>query len=518
MGSARGARWAGGKLTRIRNMVCLLTVIAAFFPVVPALAASVEAELAFHRGVVAFAEDQREEAREQFQIVLAEDPADVEAIHYLGMIADAEGKHDEAIALFRRALALAPEDADLRFDLGATLLEVGRNQEALEAFEDVLERDPDRARAHLFAGIAEYRLRDYAAAVPHLERATELDPDLSREASYYKGLTLAYQGDFAAAAGALGVVAKQSPAHPLGRSAGELREQLRPEAPGKPWWIALTTGIEYDSNPTLVGTGLPVSREDDFRGLLRLSAGYRLYDSERFGLSAGYDGYASFHNDQTQVDLWTNIGWASGSVKVKPARFNFRYDFAHTNLDLTSSYQRVHRLTPSVTVSQGRWGLSELFYQYQDIDYFITNLAPELDRDGRQNTVGINQFIFPDGPVQFVRMGALYDDYDPQGTEFRYNGYELSAGFGMRLPWKVGLTASYRFIRRQFRNDSLFASGSDTGTRRADRVNQVEVELVRPITQHLEISLLAWVADHSSNVEAFDYTRVITGSYLTYRF
>ena len=56
------------------------------------------------------------------------------------------------------------------------------------------------------------------------------------------------------------------------------------------------------------------------------------------------------------------------------------------------------------------------------------------------------------------------------------------------------LTASYRFIRRQFRNDSLLATGNEIGTRRADRINQVEVELVRPITQHLEISLLAWVS------------------------
>jgi len=518
MRSARSVRFTGGRETKIRNMVCLLTVITAFSLAASPLAASVESELAFHRGVVAFGEDRREEAREQFQIVLAADPADVDAIHYLGMIADAEGKHDEAIALFRDGLALAPEDVDLRFDLGATLLEVGRNQEALEVFEEVLARDPDRARAHLFAGIAEYRLRDYAAAIPHLEKATELDPDLSREASYYQGLTLAYQGDFAAASGALGLVAKQSPAHPLGRSAADLREQLRPEAPGKRWALALTSGIEFDSNPTLVGTGLPVGKEDDFRAVLRVGAGYRLYDSEHFRLSAGYDGYVSFHNDQSQVDLLTNIGWASGSVRMKPAHFNLRYDFAHTNIDLSTSYQRVHRLTPSITVAQGRWGLSELFYQYQDIDYFITNLVPALDRDGRQNTYGINQFIFLEDPIQYLRVGALYDDYDPSGQEFRYNGYELSAGLGMRLPWKVSLTAAYRFIRRQFRNDSLFATGNETGTRRADRINQVEVELVRPITERLEISLLAWVADHSSNVEAFDYTRVIGGSYLTYRF
>ncbi len=436
MGSARGVRFTGGRGTRIRNMRYLLAVITAFLLAASPVAASVESELAFHRGVVAFGENQLDEAREQFQIVLAEDPSDAAAIHYLGLIADAEGKHDEAIELFRRALALTPEDVDLRFDLGATLLEVGRNQEALEVFEEILERDPDRARAHLFAGIAEYRLRDYAAAIPHLEKATELDPDLSREASYYKGLTLAYQGDFAAAAGALGVVAEQSPAHPLGRSAGELREQLRPEAPGKPWALALTTGIEYDSNPTLVGSGLPVGKDGDFRALLRVGAGYRLYDSERFRFSAGYDGYVSFHNDQSQVDLLTNIGWASGSVRMEPVRFNLRYDFAYSDLDF-SSYQRVHRLTPSVTVSEGRWGLSEFFYQYQDIDYFITNLVPDLDRDGRQNTFGINQFVFLEDPIQYLRVGALYDDYDPSGDEFRYNGYELSAGFGVGLPWKV---------------------------------------------------------------------------------
>ena len=170
MGSARGVRFTGGRGTRIRNMVVLAGVTTAFLLAASPPVASVESELAFHRGVVAFGRGQLEEAREQFQIVLAEDPADAAAIHYLGLIADAEGKQDEAIELFRRALALTPEDADLRFDLGTTLLEAGRNQEALEVFEEVLEREPDRARAHLFAGIAEYRLRDYAAAFPTWRR------------------------------------------------------------------------------------------------------------------------------------------------------------------------------------------------------------------------------------------------------------------------------------------------------------------------------------------------------------
>jgi tetratricopeptide (TPR) repeat protein len=471
----------------------------------PAIA-SVESELAFHRGVVAFGEGQLQEAQEQFQIVLAEDPEDAAAIHYLGLIAGAEGKPDEAIELFRRALALSPDETDLRFDLGAALLEAGRNQEALETFEEVLKREPDRARAHLFAGIAEYRLRDYSAAIPHLEKAVELDPELSREASYYKGLTLAYQGDFSAAAGALGVVERQSPAHPLGRSASELREQLRPGVPGRPWTLAVTSGIEFDSNPTLVGSDLPVGKEEDFRALLRLSASYRLYDTEHLQFAAGYDGYLSVHEDQGQVDLFTNVGWASGSVRMEPVRFNLRYDFAYTKLDLNQKYQRVHRLTPSFTVREGRWGLSELYYQYQDIDYFYDNLISDTDRDGQQNTFGFNQFVFLEAPIQYLRAGALYDEYEPQGDEFRYSGYELSAGFGVELPWKVALTASYRFVHREFRHDTR------------DRINQVELKFVRPISERLEVSLLAWVADHDSNVEAFDYDRVIGGSYLTYRF
>jgi tetratricopeptide (TPR) repeat protein len=518
MGSGRSACFTESKGTRVRNRMGLLAIAAAFLLAASPVVASVASELAFHQGVVAFEDGQLEEAREQFEIVLAEDPADVAAIHYLGMIADDQGRQNEAIELFRRAIALKPDDADLQFDLGAALLETGRNQEALETFEGVLEREPDRARAHLYAGIAMYRLRDYAAATPHLERAVKLDPDLSREANYYRGLTLAYQGDFSAAAGALGVVERQSPMHPLGRSASELRAGMQAQEPPQPWELALTSGIEYDSNPLLVGSDIPIGEEDDFRAVMRLRTSYRLVNSERFRLSAGYDGYLSVHEDLGQVDLFTNVGWAAGSVRIEPVRLNLRYDFAFTKLDLNRKYQRVHRITPSITVAESRWGLSEFFYQYQDIDYFFDNPLSDTDRDGQQHTVGVNQFFFLEDPVQYLRIGALYDDYDPQGDEFRYDGYELSAGLGVQLPWKVVLTASYRFVRRSFRNDTLFVGSDDIGTRRYDRINQFELELTRPIGESLEISLLAWAEDHDSTVPAFDYDRVIGGSYITYRF
>ena len=163
--------------------------------------------------------------------------------------------------------------------------------------------------------------------------------------------------------------------HPLGRSASELREGMQAPGPRRPWELAITSGIEYDSNPMLVGSGVPIGEEDDFRAVMRLQASYR-YDSEHFRLSAGYDGYGSVHEDLGEVDLFTNVGWAAGSVRIEPVRLNLRYDFAYTKLDLNQKYQRVHRITPSITVTESRWGLSELFYQYQDIDYFFDNRLP----------------------------------------------------------------------------------------------------------------------------------------------
>src|SRR5262245_26228826 len=96
--------------------------------------ASVESELAFHRGVVAYGEGRLGPARQDFERVLAEDPDDREALRYLALILKAQGDPGRALELQERALALDPEDRELVFDRGVTLLEVGRNAEARDAF------------------------------------------------------------------------------------------------------------------------------------------------------------------------------------------------------------------------------------------------------------------------------------------------------------------------------------------------------------------------------------------------
>jgi tetratricopeptide (TPR) repeat protein len=477
--------------------------------------ASVESELAFHRGVAAYGAGQLDESRSQFERVLAADPNDTAAIHYLGLIAQAEGDPEEAIELYRRALALTPDDTDLRFDLGTALLDAGRTQEAREAFAEVLTREPDRARAVFFTGVVEYREGNYAEALAHFEKAEQLDPELVRETRYYSGLALSYLGNYSEAAGAFGFVEGQSPLDPLGRSASALRKQVTPPPPDRRWSLAATAGVQWDSNPTVVGEF--ANENGDVASVFLLRGSYRLFDSERIALDAGYDGYVSLYGDEHDFNLQSHLGWTSVTARADPVRFNLRYDFSYTWVDLNDSFRALNRLTPSMAINMGDWGISQIFYQFQHAEFFrpdLTLTQAALDADGRQNSVGAAHFYFLDGPIHYVRIGGLWDTYDSDGPEFDYDGWELGTGIEFELPWQILGTGEYRYGRRDYDNQSFF----EPNTRRNDRVNYVSLEFSRPLIGNMDVSVVGSYRDQHSNVGVYDYDRAIGGVFFTYGF
>jgi tetratricopeptide (TPR) repeat protein len=485
----------------------------------PALA-SVESELAFHRGVVAYGEGRLDEAQRQFEIVLAEDPEDVDAIHYLALVAEGRGERGKALDLYDRAVAIDPEDPDLQFDHGSLLLWAGREGEARAAFERVVAAEPDRARAWLLAGIAAYRAGAYAAALPHLEKAMELDPSLRAEANYYAGLSEVSLGDLAAAEGAFSVVAEQSPISPLSRSAQNLREELRVSQPSRPWQAGLTAGFEWDSNPRLVGDEAfaGVDRDPDWRGVFRARGRYRLFENENMSFTGGYDGYWSVHAQESEVDLQTHAGWLSGGYNVGRARLGMRVDYAWTMIDNNEPFRHLLRATPTFTLRATDWSLSQAFFQYSYLD-FRTNVSPSsaLDRDGSRYTFGVNQYFFLPEPFSYVRIGALGDFYNSKGTEWDYSSPEVLFGAGYSFPYEIGLAWVYRFSYRDFDNRSFF-SGVPPSQRRNDYVHWVNADLSKDIGEHWVASIAGSFYFQNSNVRTFDYNRYIAGGYLTYNF
>jgi Tfp pilus assembly protein PilF len=499
--------------------------------------ASVQSEIAFHQGVVAYGKGEMDLARAAFEAVLAEDAEDTAAIHYLGLIAAERGDFEAAIAHYRSALELDPDDVDFRFDLGAALLESGQTAEARSEFDRVLAAEPDRARAQLFAGIGAYRAGAYRDSLPYLNRAVELDAELRTQALYYTGLSQAHLQDFPAAAGAFAQV-EQSPLSPLSDSARNLARQVTPEGkPARRWSLAVTAGLEYDSNPTLAGR--PLDNRKDGRGVYRLRGSYLLYEDERYSATAGYDGYLSSHFDETFVDLMTHVGHLTTSANFDPLSFNLRYDYAYTWIDAfnTRKFRELHRVTPSASYRESDWGFSQLYFQFHEEDFkrsLIVLVAPPagvpltaLDRDGQRYVVGFNQFFFPGSylpefmPFTYFRIGALGDFRDTDGTEFAYDSWEFSIGFGAELPSEVDLTVLYRLTDRDYRHDSAFSAPPlppPSAHNRDDLQSRVTFELNKAFGDHWQVAIAGSFSFNDSDVPYYDRDRDIVGGYLTYRF
>ena len=502
--------------------------------------ASVQSEIAFHQGVVAFGKGELDAAQAAFEAVLAEDAEDTAAIHYLGLIAAERGDFEAAIARYRSALALEPDDVDFRFDLGSALLESGKTAEARSEFDRVLTAEPERARAQLFAGIGAYRAGAYRDSLPFLKRAVELDESLRAQALYYTGLSQAHLQDFPAAAGAFAQVEQQSPLSPLSDSARNLARQVAPAGePARRWSLAVTAGLEYDSNPTLAGR--PLNSHKDGRGVYRISGNYLLYEDERYSATAGYDGYLSSHFDETFVDLMTHVGYLTTSADFDPLIFNLRYDYAYTWIDAfdTKKFRELNRVTPSVSYRESDWGFSQLYFQFHEEDFkrsLLLVVAPPpgvpataLNRDGQRYVVGFNQFLFPGSylpeflPFTYFRIGALGDFRDTDGTEFDSDSWEFSVGFGAELPGEVDLTVLYRLTDRDYRHDSAyFALGLSppppVAYKRDDLESRITFELNKALGDHWQVSIAGSFTFNNSNVMLYDYNRTIVGSYLTYRF
>jgi hypothetical protein len=245
-----------------------------------------------------------------------------------------------------------------------------------------------------------------------------------------------------------------------------------------------------------------------------LRSSFRAIGTERYQLSAGYDAYVSLHADLGLVDIQTHLGWVGGSVNLGPTRASLRYDYSFTFLDLTKKFQAAQRVTPTFLWSQSRWTATEVTYQFLDVEYFRDNFDPTLDQDGTRHLVSAGQFLFPGGWFDFVRLGLAWDHSETEGEEFRYDGYEVALRTAFRLPFEVRASAEYAYTRREYDEPSFF----DPSRIRDDDVHRMSIQLARPITEALEVTLYGLYRNNGSNVSVYDYDRVIGGAYLSYRF
>lgn len=520
--------WADLVGTLARSLVLAVLLLA-----LPSLAlASDQSDLAFHRGVAAFGTGDQARAQQRFEEVLRDEPENASALHYLGLIAIQNGDIPSAIDYLQRVVALVPDDSAARVDLGAQLLKTHRDEEALAQFDAVLEDSPDDEMALLYQGIALYRIGEYEDALDSLERAVKRDDDLSAEGNYYIGLSEGHLGNSSAAAAAFSTAASAAPQHPLGRSATFLSRQAT--RAGRPWSLAATIGFEYDDNvrlsPDDTDGGAQPGSADSPAGVVRLQAQYEAYADEQVSWRVGYDGYLQIYTNTHDDDFGTvqaspndlsqqtHVVWTNATYDFESVSVGLRYDFSYTAIDLTDNFRNINRLAPTLYVPVSDWGLLLAYYQFLAYDYDVNTSDPDaFDRSGIQNSIGAQQFVFLPAPFRYTVVGALLTNFDSDGTEFRHNGVEASAGVEMDLPWGVSAAALYRYAFRNYTKDSAVTPILEP-KKREDNEHEISFSLDRTFATRLNVSVAGSYAKNDSNITNFDISRFRIGTYFRYAF
>ncbi len=495
----------------------------------PSLAlASVESELAYHRGVVAYGEGDLDVAAAHFQTVLAADPGDASALQYMGLIAAKQGDPDAAIEHFRSAVNANPEDPDIRFTLGVSLLHRDRAAEAADEFDRVLAVDPDNAQAEFYAGVSDYRQQRFPETVQHMQAALTLDPSLRLQSRYYIGLAEVFMGNLEASTAALSEAASMSPSDPLAIAAASISERIQPESR---WWgLDLTTGIEFDSNPTFVGGNVvlltdegsvELERKEDVLGVFSIDTYYDLLDMEYVSLRAGYSGFLSLHDDADEVDQFTHLGWADLGFHYADWRVGARFDVSTTDLDLDEDYLEMRRVSPSVTYANASWGVTQFLYQYHELEYrFDTTGAPEYDADGKFHDVSLSQFIYVPAPFTYARAGLGFQRMRNDGAEFEFDGVAVSLGAGIELPFDARGGVLIQYFHRDYENRSTPPDGAAGGTRpkRNSDIARLKLDLTVPFAQYWEVALRGAFTFNDSNIGDYDFNRHVVGTYVTFTY
>jgi hypothetical protein len=406
----------------------------------------------------------------------------------------AANRVDEASEELDRLLAEEPDRG--RAQLYAGIADYRRRSyaDALAHFQRAVELDPElRLQARYYAGLAEAFLGDLAASGAAFADAEEESPShpLARSARALRRQVTP---------GAL-----------------ERRWQASLRAGGEFDSNPTVVGEEIldqdeDGSPVLVST----DEREDFRGVFGARGEIMAFRRWGTSLRAGYDGYFSLHSDETEVDQNTQLGWASVEWLRDPVQLALRYDFAFTWFEFDRRFRSLHRVMPTASLRQGGWGLGQLFYHFQRFEYY-TDTIPALNRDGDQHSAGLNQFVFLPEPLSYLRFGALWSRFDSEGDEFAHDAYEMATGLGAKLPWKVEASLLYRFTARDYNDDSIFDLDGNR-EERDDIAHQLSFDISLPFGSHWEASLAGSFTFNDSDVSTFDYDRQIVSTLLTYSF
>lgn len=119
---------------------------------------------------------QYDEALQELEGMLAEDPSDLDAQLRMGLVYGEQKNYPKAIQQLNQILTVRPAELKVRDYLGYLYEETKDYPKAMEAYRHNLTLEPSYFEGHLHLGVLQYRLKQYAGAIEHLREASRLNP------------------------------------------------------------------------------------------------------------------------------------------------------------------------------------------------------------------------------------------------------------------------------------------------------------------------------------------------------
>ncbi len=485
--------------------------------------AAEQAELEYAKGIVEYGKGNYLDALEHLRAAIDLAPEDANAQFYLGLTQSRLGEFAEAIPHFEKALQLDPSLQYVHYNLGFAYFQEERYPEALEQFQRAEQFDPQNAAVQFYQGYILHQLKRYRETLPPLERALQLDPALALSAQYYRGLALFELDRDTPAREAFEAARAADPQSTIGQNAQRYLEALKVrQRERRLWEVEANTSLQYDDNVILEPNDISISHQADGRTVFGLAGRVFAVRTPLWHVGAEYDFFQSLHFTLHHFDIRGHTFGLFGRMKLEPVTLRLVTNYTITALD-NARFSEAFTLQPSATIPQTKalFALVSVPYRRENFFHDVApgQLASVRSRDGWNVRPGFDQFwLFQQRA--YARVGYHYETQRSEGSDWDYNGHEVS--LGVQTPLWAGLTLDVNgtYNRFNYQHINSFSCCVDDANelgilnardaqRRIDNRFTAGIALSRDVGPYLTLLASFVHVSNQSNIAFFDYRRNI---------
>jgi tetratricopeptide (TPR) repeat protein len=464
-------------------------------------------------GILLLGAGSYDEALEKFLKVQELDPLNADAYYYIGSVYSSLAEFEKAISAYQKVLELNPELKEVHFKLGVAYYQLKQYREAIKELEEAEKYAPEDAMVYYYQGAAYYGLKRYYKSTPPFAKVRELDPTLTVSSYYWEGISLFQQGLYAEAEYPLREVRRLSPDSRLGRSASEFLQAIEDNT--KAFCFDASVGVEYDDNVTLQPVDedvADISDKEDERAVINLKLTRQMFlDPGEFGIS--YSFYQSLHEDLTDYDVQGHTGSLYFASALRPFQPSIQYNYDYYFVD-QDKYLEKHTIVPSLNISVASPHITQVYFQYENMNYLVSVDEDEYDRSGYANSVGLNQYFSIIEDKGYIKLGGEYKKNEADGDDWDYSSSKFVLSVYSPLPFpKMNMEVGGEYIESNFDNeDSYFEE-----TRR-DRIMNGWIEFIYKLNDNWNVALSYKHTKNNSNIDFYEHRRNITSLFASYSF